>query len=120
MPSTKGGGLSIRSYLVFGKNLTPGAGSLTQNMHEISCAVRGSELDDPAYLRTLGTEKTYEITIEITIEMRLRDGFRSCHAPTPGYGAIRTEKIDVRSVPWGRNSSQPPAPGVRFFPENEV
>ena len=62
-----GGGLSIRSYLVFGKNLTPGAGSLTQNMHEISCAVRGSELDDPACVRTLGTEKTYEITMEMRL-----------------------------------------------------
>ena len=71
MPSTKGGGLSIRSYLVFGKNLTPGAGSLTQNMHEISCAMRGLELDDPAFLQTLGTEKKNEITYEITIEMHL-------------------------------------------------
>ena len=40
-------------------------------MHEISLAERGSELDDPAFLRTLGTEKTNEITIEITIEMLL-------------------------------------------------
>ena len=37
-------------------------------------------------------------------------------SPIPGYGTMMSEKIHARSEPSDRNTSQPPAPGVRFLP----